>query len=193
MVETVEVIYWINLILGFLLIFAIAISIIFPEKRIWPPPSKKSWQFWYIWGFCGLWLIAGFGLFLLDWHPSLFPWIRYPIGIIIVILGNFLAFWGMKTLSTHQTLGLDGILIRDGPYRFSRNPQYVGDILILLGFIILAGSWRVSISFGLAISWFVFTPFSEEPWLRAQYGEEFDKYTKEISRYFSIQKRKKNN
>ena len=187
MVVIVDVVFWINIILGFLLNIGVVISITFPNKRIWPPPSKNSWQYRYIWGFCGLWLIAGVGLCILDWQPSSpLQLLRYSIGIILVISGNVFAFWGMKTLSTHQTLGLKGVFTRDGPYRFSRNPQYIGDILILIGFIILAGSWRVFLSFGLAIIWFAITPFSEEPWLKEQYGEEYIKYTQEINRYFSF-------
>ena len=41
MVEIIEVVFWINLILALLLIIGIVISIIFPRKRIWPPPSKE--------------------------------------------------------------------------------------------------------------------------------------------------------
>ena len=112
--------------------------------------------------------------------------LRYHLGIILVIFGNIFAFWGMKTLSTHSTLGLKNKFIYNGPYRYSRNPQYVGDIAILIGFIILSGSWLVFISFGTAILWFSITPFSEEPWLRDQYGEAYIKYTKEIKRYFGF-------
>ena len=70
-----------------------------------------------------------------------------------------------------------------GPYKFTRNPQYVSDIVLLLGWAILCNSLRTWIASVLAAAWFALAPFTEEPWLRAQYGEAYDAYRRRVSRY----------
>ena len=53
------------------------------------------------------------------------------------------ALWGVRTLGVHQSLGLEGELARGGPYELSRNPQYVGDTLLLVGYALCAiPHWR---------------------------------------------------
>ena len=65
------------------------------------------------------------------------------IGGILFLLGNGVAWWGCAVLGAKSTLGLTGGLITDGPYRFTRNPQYIGDILIAVGFVLIVNSWQV--------------------------------------------------
>jgi protein-S-isoprenylcysteine O-methyltransferase Ste14 len=42
----------------------------------------------------------------------------------------------VNALSLHATSGLAGELVTDGPYRYSRNPQYVAYIAIVLGYAV---------------------------------------------------------
>jgi hypothetical protein len=53
------------------------------------------------------------------------------------------AWWGCAVLGAKSTIGLAGGLITDGPYRFTRKPQYIGDILIAVGFVLIVNSWLV--------------------------------------------------
>ena len=76
--------------------------------------------------------------------------------------------------------------MEEGPYRFTRNPQYVADIGMLAGFAILTNSTYAWITCLLGIVWFVLAPFTEEPWLRDQFGVEYDSYIKRVPRFLSL-------
>ena len=68
-------------------------------------------------------------------------------------------------------------------YRYSRNPQYMADIGIVGGWMILsAATWAMVV--GLAgIAVLITAPFSEEPWLKDQYGKAFEDYSNRVRRF----------
>jgi len=73
-----------------------------------------------------------------------------------------------------------------GPYSFSRNPQYVGFVILYSGIILVTDSYYALIT-GLAFILLVLlTPFSEEPWLEEQYGEEYISYKERVPRFIGI-------
>lgn len=80
-------------------------------------------------------------------------------------------------------------LVRSGLYRFTRNPMYVGIILILLG---EAGFFARAALFFYAATVFIgfngFILFYEEPTLRRLFGESYSRYCAEVPRW--ILKRK---
>ena len=72
------------------------------------------------------------------------------------------------------TSGGKNELINTGHYRFSRHPQYVADIGILVGFGLLFSSiwaWPI-VCVGVFV--LVVATFAEEPWLRLQYDSKYD-------------------
>ncbi|MHA2339813.1 MAG: methyltransferase family protein, partial [Candidatus Hodarchaeales archaeon] len=110
-------------------------------------------------------------------------WARFPIGLIFIVVGLIIAIWGVKTLSVHSSLGLKGTLVTQGVYKYSRNPQYLGDILLFIGIIIISNSFLTLITGFLGILWNLLTPFTEEPWLINQFKEEYDEYRKKVRRF----------
>ena len=76
-----------------------------------------------------------------------------------------------------------GKLQTGGFYRFSRNPQYVADIGMVLGWMVLTAAPLVILVGFAAIIVLAAAPFSEEPWLGLQYGSDFDKYAKHVRRF----------
>lgn len=159
-------------------------SLVRPYARVWPPPERHSWQFRVVWG---LTLISTAGIVLtgvLDWNSGpLGHWLRLPVGATLVLGGLLFALCGMTTLGRHATLGLEGTLLESGPYRWTRNPQYVGDFAALLGWAVLCNSGRTSWVAILAMACFALAPFTEEPWLREQYGEAYDAYRSRVPRF----------
>jgi len=75
-------------------------------------------------------------------------------------------------------------LVRSGLYRFTRNPMYVGIVLILLGEAIFFASAAL---FFYAAAIFVgfngFILFYEEPTLRRLFGESYLRYCAEVPRW----------
>jgi protein-S-isoprenylcysteine O-methyltransferase Ste14 len=179
------IIFLISLFVNFLIIGGLIFSILAPKYRIWPSPSKKSWQFWIFNTLIILSYAGVLSLSILDWDSFILKhWIRLPFGLLLIGLGFFIFFWGVRTLSVHSTVGLKGELIIAGPYKFIRNPQYVGHIFLAVGFIILSNSLYTLIVGSLGIVWNLILPFSEEPWLKEQYGEEYERYCQSVRRFF---------
>src|SRR5439155_5001311 len=75
-------------------------------------------------------------------------------------------------------------LITEGLFRHSRNPLYLGNLLILLGlFVIHNNPWVYAIGipfFFLAYSAMV---RAEEAYLRNRFGAEYEKYCRRVSRW----------
>jgi len=162
-------------------------SIVRPSHRVWPPPAQKTWQYFVVW----LLTILSFGGFIvvgiLDWNSLRWPGIvRWPIGLLLIVFGNVLAWIGVRQLSLKTTSGNAGSLVTDGLYRYSRNPQYIGDITIIGGWAVLSASWwAIPLCLG-GIFAFVLTPFAEEPWLRQLHGEHYRAYCQRIPRFISF-------
>ena len=103
-----------------------------------------------------------------------------------MIFGLILVIWGVRTLGVYATQGLGGEFIREGPYRFSRNPQYVGDIALLMGYILMCNSILAGITGLLGIVWLVLAPYTEEPWLMDRFGDAYKDYKSQVPRFISL-------
>ena len=167
-----------------LLALSLVWSIVRPDTRVWPPPQRSSWQFWFTWAGTGISIFGCLALGVLEWGAGgLSLFVRAGIGIPLLVGGVGFALWGVRTLSAHASLGLGDQLIEKGPYRYTRNPQYVGDIVALGGWVLLADS-AASTWAGLgAGSWFILSPFAEESWLRARFGDAYDQYCRTVPRF----------
>lgn len=75
-------------------------------------------------------------------------------------------------------------LVIRGFYAHCRNPMYTGNLLIGIGLAIVYGSW---VSYAVAAPFFVFVYLAitetEENYLRKQFGEEYERYTKSVNRF----------
>jgi protein-S-isoprenylcysteine O-methyltransferase Ste14 len=146
-----------------------AISFLAPAHRVWPPPSRDSWQFYATWFLSWVALSGVFLLALLGGNSLGLPaWLRAGLGIPLLVLGVRLIAWGFRELTVPTSLGLAGALVRSGPYRFSRNPQYLGTCIYLVGL------------------WFAATPFVEEPWLAERFGAEYESYRRAVPRFLGL-------
>lgn len=179
-----QVLFGVILVADFLLLLVIVVSISFPKFRIWPPPKKDAWQQWVSWT---LFTIGMFGvpiIGILDFGSLGYGhWSRFLAGSLALIVGLGIDIWGTKTLTAQQSLGEKGKIITEGPYRYTRNPQYVGFILMYIGIVLVTNSFMALDTGGFIILLFFLIPFSEEPWLRQQYGKSYEDYCKMVPRF----------
>ena len=94
-----------------------------------------------------LWLAAPAVLLCtitLPWRSS-FALILYAVGSAIVLAG-MLTFFRMKTTVNPLTPEATTRMVTSGIYRFTRNPMYLGFLLILVG-------WAIALSNLLAVAW----------------------------------------
>lgn len=169
---------------AFLLLVALIWSIIFPTRRLWPPDKSSTTKKIVVW--LHTLLIFGCAIFLgiADWNslewPSIFRW---GFGLPLIVTGNVIVWVGVAQLGMEATSGEATELQVDGLYRYSRNPQYVADVAILLGWLILSASeWAFPVAL-LGIATLIVAPFAEERWLVDVYGTEYAAYRTKVRRY----------
>ena len=171
-------------IAGCYLLVAFGWSIAFPERRIWPPKGATTGIKLRVWLSAILIFIASFVLGIADWNS--FGWpapLRWGIGLMLIIIGNVVVSIGVRKIGFGATSGEVAELKTDGLYRYSRNPQYAADMVILVGWAVLSASgWAACVAaFGIIV--LAAAPFAEEPWLEDIYGADYRTYKTKVRRY----------
>jgi protein-S-isoprenylcysteine O-methyltransferase Ste14 len=107
---------------------------------------------------------------------------------VVVTLAGMIAFRSIRRIS-----GLDASeLVTTGVYQWSRNPQYFGWFLVLLGISLIGHSWWALVYTMMAIILFHFYIIRmEEPYLARMFGEKYLLYKSRTPRYIGTPKRKK--
>ena len=185
-----SVVLCVALVAEVLAAISVLVSIALPHRRVWPPPRQRSWVGYLMWL---LFLVSGVGvvaLGLIDWGGFHFAlWIRWVVGVPLWCAGNVLALWAIAVLGIASTFGDAGSLVRRGPYRFSRNPQYLGFIAGLIGWAFVAGSALTLVASLVGTIPLVLVPFAEEPWLMARQGAAYEEYKRTVPRFISFSRR----
>jgi protein-S-isoprenylcysteine O-methyltransferase Ste14 len=169
--------------LVYVALFVLTIKL--PGFRFWPPPKARSWQFFFAWLVAGLVVVYFLVLGILDFDSFILPPLphRLPFAVGILVLGTSLGTWAFATFGLKNVIGTAGGLVTNGPYRYTRNPQYIGDSFSIIGYIVLTNSWLVLIMGLLGIILNLLAPYAEEPWLEAQYGESYREYRRQVPRF----------
>src|SRR6266446_3305094 len=125
--------------------------------------------------------------------------IRVPLGFLFAVFYFWLARPTWRSLMLGAIAVVPGLLIRalasghvrkneslatSGPYAYTRNPLYLGSLLIGLGFAVAARSWWVGVA--LVVMFFaIYLPVirDEEAFLQQKFPE-FDEYARQVPRMF---------
>jgi protein-S-isoprenylcysteine O-methyltransferase Ste14 len=118
------------------------------------------------------------------------PGIWNRFGLIVVALAAALLIWILATVipQTPERVKLGMIpsyLVIRGPYRLTRNPMYIAELGLWLGWIIFFGSPLVLI--GFLVLWSVMTLVllpREERSLEAAFGQTYLQYKSRVPRWF---------
>lgn len=71
-----------------------------------------------------------------------------------------------------------------GLYRFIRNPMYVSVLMIITGWVLVAGSpLLAAYVVGLAAAFHLRVVLYEEPWLAKQFGFKWEVYSAQVPRW----------
>jgi protein-S-isoprenylcysteine O-methyltransferase Ste14 len=150
----------------------------------------------------------------MNWHPTspseqrrrLMPEysrvarrIRVPLGFVFAVLYFWLARPTWRFIALGAILIVPGLLVRalasghvrknealatSGPYAYTRNPLYLGSLLMGVGFAAAARSWWVGVA--LVVMFFaIYLPVirDEEAFLRQKFPE-FEDYARRVPRMF---------
>lgn len=130
--------------------------------------------------------ISAVGHYLLD-TPLLPPGGLWP-GALAVVLGVGFAMWavmGQFQQGTHpEVTHATTALVTTGPYAMSRNPIYVGFLLIQAGVGLMTGMWIALVL--LPATWWGlhhFVVLREEAELARVFGEAYERYVQRTRRW----------
>lgn len=172
-----------NLLSHAVLIAGAAWCIAFPGRRIYPLSDKNAW-YYVMWSLFNFIFASNLVFVVLDWNSGIWTSpLRFWIAVPVVLAGFAFLLWGIANLGVKNTSGRRDGFVAAGPYRFSRNPQYVGDFFIFAGMSIFANSGVVLVTNLLTALVFVLAPLAEETWLEEQYGETYGTYRTDVPRF----------
>jgi protein-S-isoprenylcysteine O-methyltransferase Ste14 len=149
------------------------------NSMIWLPPPV--WALIYV-------LIAAAISWSLGW-PKIPGLPLAVLGIALVVGALILPVWAIllfrrEGTEVNPTSPSNRKLVVAGPYRLTRNPMYLGLVILTLGIAIWVGAWPMFIApftvFATA-NW-VHIPF-EEAKMRRQFGATYDDYVGRIRRW----------
>ena len=152
-----------------------------------PPPTAAPWPPLLIVATVVLAWLAG-RLYPLPW-PGLDDLPARVIGYGLGLSGIALVAWASFTLHRAGTTvrpdrGADR-LVTDGPFRWRRNPIYMGDVLILLGLAELTHNvWFAILAPVFALAVFRLAILPEERHLEARFGQAYLDYKARTRRWF---------
>jgi len=123
------------------------------------------------------------------------PSIGNLLGLIPVAVGVYVLFWSIRVHFTAAPNGWDlertphyptpSYLLTNGPYRYSRNPLYLAELAVWLGWIVFYGSLVVLGVLAVAVLWLVPVIMRhEERGLEARFGEAYREYKRITPRWF---------
>jgi protein-S-isoprenylcysteine O-methyltransferase Ste14 len=74
-------------------------------------------------------------------------------------------------------------ILADGPYRFTRNPMYLGHLIFLTGLAITFWSWFAVLLLAARAVWFHRRVLYDERRLVAAFGADYDGYRARVKRW----------
>ena len=133
---------------------------------------------------------AMWGISLATSRFEISPAFRYAAAILIALVGFGSAISGVRAIRRARTTTSPvkpeaaTFLVTSGPYRFTRNPMYLGLCLVLLAWaVFLSSAWAVlgPVAFVLYMNQFQIAP--EERVLSKLFGQAFTEYQSKVRRW----------
>jgi protein-S-isoprenylcysteine O-methyltransferase Ste14 len=130
---------------------------------------------------------------LLSWSGIVRPAaiaVQQVAGMVIGAAGAVVALWCIFTFAslgrgTPAPFDPPRRLVIQGPYRFARNPMYIGAGLALTGAALFYESLALLAYTGLFfVATHLFVVWYEEPTLRQTFGQEYEAYCRQVRRWW---------
>jgi protein-S-isoprenylcysteine O-methyltransferase Ste14 len=109
-------------------------------------------------------------------HPT---WQSLAIGSMIAALGALIRLWAAGYIDKGKALATEG------PYAMTRNPLYLGSLIMALGILIAGHVYWLVLLFGiLFVALYYPVMKREEQELLQGYGEDFVNYAERVPMFF---------
>jgi protein-S-isoprenylcysteine O-methyltransferase Ste14 len=138
---------------------------------------------WFLLAIVGAFVLARFAPVAV-----LVPWPWSYLGLTLVAAGLMLAIAGNRRFRLRGTSVVpftpSSALVTDGVFRFTRNPMYLGLLVVLLGVVIAVGAVSaLAVVAALAILLHRRFVLPEEALMRKQFGAEYEAYCGRVRRW----------
>ena len=110
------------------------------------------------------------------------------VGVALITLGYLLGHWALRAMAaggaSPDAFRAPQALITDGPFRFTRNPIYLGFVLIYLGMgMILNSAWVVLLTPVVVIALTLAIIVRDERLLENHFGDQYADYRARTRRW----------
>jgi protein-S-isoprenylcysteine O-methyltransferase Ste14 len=110
------------------------------------------------------------------------------VGWTEILIGLGLIFWGVGTFKRLQTAVFPiypaRVLVEEGPYRLTRNPMYLGFIVLYLGICFVANAfWPLIFLPEMIALLYLFAIRLEEAYLAREFGDAYREYCARVRRW----------
>jgi len=117
------------------------------------------------------------------WTLTVMPW-----GLPLLAWGylQYLFVGNYRLPRAGGTAGMDAMperIIDVGPYRYTRNPMYLGHLIFMLGLVLTFQSWFALILFVARAIWFHRRVLQDEARLEKEFGAEYSAYQARVKRW----------
>jgi len=159
-----------------------------PDKTAAPPSRRLLPPHAFV-----LSLVAQLPAIILLWPlaPSGF---EIDVGVLLMLAGFALNIWADRVFR-QRNVGVRPFspaaqLVEDGPFRFSRNPMYLGLVLFSAGLAAATGV-LVNVVFPLLLGAWLHRSFiaAEEAFLAHEFGDAYAAYCRRVPRWIGLPRR----
>lgn len=124
-----------------------------------------------------------------------FELVRQGSAITLVLAGVPLMLWGylQYLLVGRYRLRTGGggpgmaappqRIVAQGPYRYTRNPMYLGHLIFMVGLTVTFWSWLALILLVGRAAWFQYRVRGDEARLEAKFGADYTTYRAQVKRW----------
>lgn len=112
-----------------------------------------------------------------------------PLGVAVLVVGFLWSLWAALSFRRHRaeikpSATMHPAFVTSGPFRWSRNPMYLGSLGVAIGAALIVGTWLmwlVPVVLFLLQN-FAIIPFEERS-MKDAFGEEYDAYRTRVRRW----------
>lgn len=108
---------------------------------------------------------------------------------MLLAIGSLIYFWCLWDFmiagrGTPLPIDPQKTLIAWGLYKYTRNPMYIGVVLLIIAWALLFLSWDIMVyGIFIAVMFHLIVVLYEEPHMRRKYGARYEHYCLEINRW----------
>lgn len=118
--------------------------------------------------------------------PGRFDMWRFAAGVLLLIGGQYIRWRAAGYIPKYRTEVIGApILVTWGPYSWVRNPLYMGNFIMGMGWAVMCGwGWTLAFTAAFCLLYCLLVIPSEEQFLSDKFGEQYETYRAKVPALF---------